>query len=190
MTFTDFNVSTSNQSRINIAATATLSGTPLTEGPQFAAGGLNGDGSESSLYNQTTSNTPSNMGTNLGLFSIGFPGDSESQAANATGLLGNNLAIAPGVGGVSGTDAADYGLLFTSPQDVVIQPIDISSLNIPGITTLNLGTLTGINLNVACGTSPLISPARSCRPPVMEVIRSISIRRQSRSRYRARPTCR
>ncbi len=103
VTFTDFNVSTSNQSRINIAATATLSGTPLTEGPQFAAGGLNGDGSESSLYNQTTSNTPSNMGTNLGLFSIGFPGDSESQAANATGLLGNNLAIAPGVGGVSGT---------------------------------------------------------------------------------------
>ena len=149
VTFTDFNVSTSNQSRINIAATATLSGTPLTEGPQFAAGGLNGDGSESSLYNQTTSNTPSNMGTNLGLFSIGFPGDSESQAANATGLLGNNLAIAPGVGGVSGTAPADYGLLFTSPQDVVIQPIDISSLNIPGITTLNLGTLTGINLNVA-----------------------------------------
>ena len=149
LSFTNINVSSSNQSRINIAATAQLSGTTLTEGPQFASGGLNGDGSASALYNQTATNTPSNMATNLGLFSIGFPGGGEAQAANATGLLGNNLAIAPGVGGASGTAAADYGLVFTSAQSVVIPPIDVSSLGISGLTTLNLGTLTAINLNVA-----------------------------------------
>jgi hypothetical protein len=148
LTFTDVNVNSSTQSRIAITATAQLSGTPLTEGPQFAAGGLNGNGSESSLYAQSATNTPSNMATNLGLYSIGFPGGGQSQAANATGLLNNNLAIAPGVGGASGTAPADYGIVFTSPQNVVVPPIDISSLNL-GISTLNLGTLTGINLNVA-----------------------------------------
>ncbi|HEY1602852.1 MAG TPA: PEP-CTERM sorting domain-containing protein [Pirellulales bacterium] len=149
LSFTNINVSTSNQSRINIAATATLNGTPLVEGPQFASGGLNGDGSASALYNQTATNTPSNMATNLGLFSVGFPGGGEAQAANAVGLLNNNLAIAPGVGGASGTAPADYGLVFTSPQSVVVPPIDVSALGISGLTTLNLGTLTAINLNVA-----------------------------------------
>ncbi len=148
-TFTDINVSNSNQSRIGITATATLSGTTLIEGPQFAAGGLNGNGSESSLYAQSASNTPSNMVANLGTQAIAFTGGGISQAANATGLLGNNLAIAPGVAGASGTAPADYGVVFTSPQSVVVPPIDISALNIPGITTLNLGTLTAINLNVA-----------------------------------------
>jgi hypothetical protein len=121
----------------------------LTEGPQFAPGGLNGNGSESTLYNQTASNTPSNMVTNLGPFSIGFPGGGVANAANTTGLLGNNLALAPGVGGASGTAPGDYGEVFSSAQNVAIAPIDISSLNIPGITTLNLGTLSAINLNVA-----------------------------------------
>jgi hypothetical protein len=149
VTFPLVNVSGSNQSRIAIAATAALSGVPLISAPQFAPGGLNGNGSESSLFNQTATNTPSNMETNLGLYSIGFPGGGKAQATNATGLFGNNLAIAPGVGGVTGTAPADYGVIFTSPQSVVIPPIDVSGLNIPGVTTLNLGTLTGINLNVA-----------------------------------------
>jgi hypothetical protein len=148
VTFTDFNVNSSTQSRINIAATATLNGTNLTEAPQFAPGGLNGNGSESALYNQTSTNTPSNMGTNLGLYSIGFPGNSNSQAANAVGAFNNNLASAPGIGGASGTAPADYGMVFTSAQSIVIPPIDISSLNL-GISTLNLGTLSSINLNVA-----------------------------------------
>jgi len=137
-----------SQSRVNIAATATLNGTPLTETPQFASGGLNGNGSQSSLYTQTATNTPSNMATNLGLFSIGFPGGGSAKAQNAVGTFGNNLAIAPAVGGATGTAPADYGMLFTSAQNVVIPPIDVSSLNL-GITTLNLGTLTAINLNVA-----------------------------------------
>jgi len=149
LTFTNINVSSGNASRINIMGTAQLSGTTLNEGPQYAPGGFNGNGSESTLYNQTASNTPSNMVTNLGLFSIGFPGGGIANAANTVGLLGNNLALAPGVGGASGTAPGDYGEVFTSPQDIVIPPIDISSLNIPGITSLNLGTLSAINLNVA-----------------------------------------
>ena len=149
VSFTNFNPSSSNQSRINLVATAELSGAVLNEGPQFPPGGLNGNGSESTLYAQTATNTPSNMATNLGLFSIGFPGGGTAMAANATGLFGNNLAITPGVGGASGTAPADYGVIFTSPQNIVVPPIDVSGLGIPGLTTLNLGTVTGINLNVA-----------------------------------------
>ncbi len=146
--FTVINVSSGNQSRINIAATADLAGTMLTGNPQFAPGGLNGDGSASTLYNQTGSNTPSNIVANVHTNSIVFPGGGTAMAANASGFFGS-LGIAPGVGGTTGTAPADYGLIFTSAQNIVIPPIDVSSLNIPGITTLNLGTLTGINLNVA-----------------------------------------
>ena len=149
VTFTNINVSNSNQSRINLVATAAFNGVPLTSAPQYAPGGLNGNGSESTLYHQTATNTPSNMATDLSLFSVEFPGGGTAMAANTTGLLNNNLAIAPGVGGASGTAPADYGTIFTSPQDIAVPPIDVSGLGIPGLTTLNLGTLTGINLNVA-----------------------------------------
>ena len=114
-----------------------------------APGGPNGNGSESTLYHQTATNTLSNMVTDLSLFGIGFPGGGTAMATNTTGLLNNNLAIAPGVGGATGTAPADYGTIFTSPQDIVVPPIDVSGLSIPGLTTLNLGTLKGINLNVA-----------------------------------------
>ena len=135
-----------------MATTATLSGATLTDTAQFPAGGLNGNGSESTLYAQTSTNTPSNMVANVDLNSLNFQASGLSQAANTTGSFGNNLAIAPGVAGASGTVPADYGIVLTSPQNVVIPPIDISSLGIAGITSLNLGTLTGINLNVALAT--------------------------------------
>jgi hypothetical protein len=147
-TFTNVDASSSNQSKIGIVATATFTGATLTEGPQFAPGGLNGNGSEVSLYKQTATNTPSNMLANLGLSSILFPGGGTAQAANGAGLLGN-YAVAPGVGGSSGTAPADYGVLFSSPQSTVIPPIDLSGLGVSGLGTLNLGTLTGINLNIA-----------------------------------------
>lgn len=51
--------------------------------------------------------------------------------------------------GASGTAPGNYGVKLTSPQDIVIPPIDVSALNIPGITTLNLGTLQAIDLNIA-----------------------------------------
>ncbi len=152
LTFNNINVSSGNQSRIDIdpgGTIATIAGNPVNGSPQFTSGGLNGDGSASTLYNQTGSNTPSNMEVNLHTNSIVFPGGGTAMAANATGLFGNNLAIQPAAGGGTGSGAADYGLVFSSPQMVAIPPIDISSLNIPGITSLNLGTLTSINLNVA-----------------------------------------
>lgn len=144
VTLTDTNIAGGTQSRINISASASLGGTALSSAPQVTQG----NGSATTSYAQTSSNTPSTMGVNVGPYSIGFSNNSFSQAANATGLLGLTAQIAPGVGGTTGTAPADYGLVFTSPQNVVIPPIDISSLNL-GISTLNLGTLTGINLNVA-----------------------------------------
>jgi hypothetical protein len=101
-----------------------------------------------SLYKQTATNTPSYMGADVHLNSVLFPSTSLSQAANASGALGN-LNIAPGVGGTSGTAAADYGVVFTSPQSTVIPPIDLSGLGVSGLGTLDLGTLTGININIA-----------------------------------------
>jgi hypothetical protein len=148
LSFTNIDASGSNQSKIGIVATATLTGATLTEGPQFAPGGLNGNGSEVSLFKQTASNTPSNMAANLG-FNILFPGGGTAQAANAVGTFNNNLAIAPNVGGTSGTAPADYGVLFTSPQSIVVPPIDLTALGVAGGGTLNLGTLTAINLNIA-----------------------------------------
>ena len=117
LSFTLFDPSGSPiRAELNISATATLAGASLTEGPKVAAGGLNGNGSESTLYAQTTSNTPSNVAANLHLSSIAFPGGGEAQAANTAGTLGNNLLLSPGVGGASGTAAGDYGILFSSPQ--------------------------------------------------------------------------
>ncbi len=147
LNFTLFNPSGSLQSRLDLTATGTLSGAPLTSGPQLAPGGLNGPGSESTLYNDTAS-TDSKLLTNVTQQSIVFPGGSTAVANNAHGLI-SDLQLKPNVGGASGTAVGNYGILFSSPQDVVIPPIDISALNIPGITTLDLGTLTAININVA-----------------------------------------
>ncbi len=147
VSFTVTNPSSSNQSRIDISATATLSGVPLTSGPEVAPGGSNGKGSESTLYAQTSTNTPSNIATTLGPYDIGFTGGGTAQAANATGSSGNNLTLTPGPSGAT-SGPGDYGVAFSSQQSIAIPPIDISSLNL-GLTTLNLGTLTGINLNVA-----------------------------------------
>lgn len=135
-----------NQSRLNLTATATLSGAPLTSAPQFAPGGLNGQGSESTTYNQVS--VPSNLFADVYPGSVNFPGGSVATANNTTGLFGN-LPLKPGVGGVSGTAPGDYGVKFSSPQDIVIPSIDVSSLNLPGITTINLGTLKSIDLNIA-----------------------------------------
>lgn len=148
LNFTLIDASGSNQSKVGIVATATFTGATLTEGPQVAPGGLNGNGSEVSLYKQTATNTPSNMLANLGLSAITFPGGGTAQAANGSGILGN-YGIAPAVGGGSGTAAADYGVIFSSPQSTVIPPIDLSGLGISGLGMLDLGTLTGINLNIA-----------------------------------------
>ncbi len=87
------------------------------------------------------------MGANLGPFSIGFGGNSNSQAANGSGILGP-YQITPGTG-TDSTDPADYGLIFSTPQNIVIPPIDLSSLGVSGLGTLDLGTLSAVNLDVA-----------------------------------------
>ncbi len=143
--FTLFNVNSSNQSRLDLVATAELAGGQLTSSPQIAPGGFNGLGSQSTLYNDTGNG--SKLATNVTQQWISFQDTHGAIARNAVGTLGNNLPIGPGVGGVSGTAPADYGVVFSSPQDIVIPPIDLTPLGLSG--TLNLGTLTSIDAKVA-----------------------------------------
>jgi hypothetical protein len=145
LNFTLFNVNSSNQSRLDLVATAALAGGELTSNPQVAPGGFNGLGSQSTLYNDTGNG--SMLATNVSQQSISFQNTHGAIARNAVGTFGNNLAIAPGVGGVGGTAPADYGVVFSSPQDIIIPPIDLTPLGLTG--TLNLGTLTSIDAKVA-----------------------------------------
>jgi hypothetical protein len=137
----------SNQSRLDLTATAELAGGQLTSDPQFAPGGLNGQGSMSTLYNDTTVPDTSIVKANVTQNSISFPGGSTAIARTATGLLGNNLSIGPGVGGVSGTAPANYGVVFSSPQNIAIPPIDLNPIGVP--LMLNLGTLQSIDAKIA-----------------------------------------
>jgi hypothetical protein len=128
-------------------ASAKLAGGELTSAAQLPAGGLNGQGSLTTLYNDTAA-TDSMLRANVTQQGILFPGNSTAVALNTRGLF-SDLALRPNVGGTAGTAPGNYGVKFTSPQDVVIPPIDITALNIPGLTTLNLGTLRAIDLNIA-----------------------------------------
>jgi opacity protein-like surface antigen len=143
--FSLINVSTSLQSRVELNATANLAGVPLVAAPQFAPGGLNGAGSQSTLYNNTGNG--SQLNTVVTQQSIGFLDTGGAIARNATGSFGNNLAISPGLGGVSGTAPANYGVNFSSPQSIAIPPIDLTPFGVP--LTLNLGTLSSIDARVA-----------------------------------------
>jgi hypothetical protein len=145
LNFTVLNPSSSIPSRLDLVATATVAGGQLTSNPQLAAGGLNGLGSMSTLYNDTSNGSV--IAANVTQNSLAFNNSGGAIARNATGLFGNNLAIGPGVGGVSGTAAADYGVVFSSPQNVVIPPVDLTPYGLA--MTLNLGTLTSIDAKVA-----------------------------------------
>ncbi len=144
LNFTLFNVNSSNESRLDLVASADLAGGQLTSSAQYDPSLLYGDGSMSTLYNDTGNG--SQLVTNVTQQSIQFPGGSTAIARNATGLFGN-LDMAPGVGGTTGTDPADYGVVFSSPQAIAIPPIDLSPLGVN--LTLNLGTLTSIDAKVA-----------------------------------------
>lgn len=144
--FSLINVNTSQQSRLELTATANLAGGQLTSTPQFAPGGLNGAGSQSTLFNAVSGNG-SRLSTDVTQQSIRFTDDGGAIARNATGSLGNNLAIAPGLEGASGTAPANYGVNFSSPQNIAIPPIDLEPIGIPLV--LNLGTLSSIDAKVA-----------------------------------------
>jgi hypothetical protein len=144
--FTLVNPSTTLQSRLELTATANLAGGQLTSAPQFAPGGLNGAGSQSTLYNATGGNG-SRLAADVTQQSILFQDSGGAIARNATGSFGTNLAIAPGVAGASGTAPASYGVTFSSPQNIEIPPIDLEPIGIPLV--LNLGTLTSIDAKVA-----------------------------------------
>jgi len=140
------NVSSSQQSRLQLAVTASLAGAQLTSAPQFVPGGLNGPGSLSTLYNATSGNG-SRLAANVTQQSIQFLDSGSAIARNAVGSFGTNLSIAPGLAGASGTAPASYGVSFSSPQNIAIPPIDLTPIGVP--LTLNLGTLSSIDAKVA-----------------------------------------
>ena len=143
--FTLFNATAASQSRLNLQATGSFAGAPLTAAPQLVPGGFNGSGSASTLYNDTGSG--SRLATDVTQQSLRFVDSSGAIARNATGTLGNALAIGPTAGGASGSAAANYGLVFSSPQNVAIPPIDLTPLGVA--LTLNLGTLTSFDAKIA-----------------------------------------
>lgn len=148
LSFTLINVNSSNESRLDLAASAELAGGALTSEAQLPPSFFNGDGSLSTLYNDTSS-SDSKLLVNATQQSINFTGGSTAVARNGSGLLGD-LGIAPGIGGTSGTAPANYGVLFSAPTDIAVPPIDLGILdpNLDGVE-LNLGTVTSIDVNVA-----------------------------------------
>lgn len=149
LTFTLINVNSSNQSRLDLDAAAQLAGGQLTSTAQFPAGtGLNGQGSLSTLYNDTGNG--SQLLTNVTQQSITFPGGSTAIARNAVGLLSQNLNLQPNVGGASGSAPGNYGVNLSAPQNIAIPPIDLGLLDpsLAGVM-LELGTLTSIDAKFA-----------------------------------------
>lgn len=143
--FTLLNATATSQSRLNLQATGSFAGAALTAAPQFAPGGFNGSGSASTLYNDTGNG--SRLAVDLTQQSLRFDGRGGAIARNAVGSLGNTLAIGPAAGGGNGSAAANYGLVFSSPQNVALPPIDLAPIGVP--LTLNLGTLTSFDAKVA-----------------------------------------
>jgi len=82
--------------------------------------------------------------------SIDFPGGSAADASILTGgIFKTPVNMLPGVGGVGAAAPADYGFVLSAPIGTVLPVLDLSFLNIPGVTTLNLGTIKAVNLNTS-----------------------------------------
>ena len=82
--------------------------------------------------------------------SIDFPGGSAADASILTsGIFKLPVNMLPGVGGTGAAAPADYGFVLSAPIGTVLPTIDLTFLNIPGVTTLNLGTFKAVNLNTA-----------------------------------------
>jgi hypothetical protein len=150
LSFTLFNVSSSNQSRLDLTAKVQLSGTPVDDAqilPQVAPINLITLGSMTTLYNDTATND-SKVLANVTQQSITFGGGSTAVASNGTSTILGPLQISPGVGGVSGTAPANYGFTLTVPQNIALPAIDLALVGLPG-TMLNLGTITSFDAKVA-----------------------------------------
>jgi hypothetical protein len=80
--------------------------------------------------------------------SIDFPGGSAADASILTGgIFKTPVNLLPGVGGTGAAAPGDYGFVLSAPIGQALPPIDLTFLNIPGVTTLNLGTFKAVNLN-------------------------------------------
>ncbi|MBX9787672.1 MAG: PEP-CTERM sorting domain-containing protein [Pirellulales bacterium] len=107
-----------------------------------------------SLSEQATGSLKSSytgtIATDINGSSIDFPGGSAADASILTsGIFKLPVNMLPGVGGTGAAAPADYGFKLSAPIGTSIPPIDLTFLNIPGVTTLNLGTFNSIDLNTS-----------------------------------------
>lgn len=76
---------------------------------------------------------------------ISFPSGGTANAVNPTGGFFNTpLQYSPNIDGASGTAPANYGVNLSAPQQIVIPPFDI-----PNVGTVNLGTITSVDIRLA-----------------------------------------
>lgn len=129
----------SSQSSITInIKNANLFGLPLTTGEQSS-------GSSTSKYTGT-------LATDIIGKAISFPGGTKADASvyKLLGLF--DFPLEPGVGGVTGSATADYGLKATlqvdpqQPNGIPLPPLDLSFL---GLGTLNLGSFKAVEVKTA-----------------------------------------
>jgi len=127
---------TTSQSSINLnVKNANIFGTTLSVSEQ-ATGSLN------SKYS-------GNIVTDITGTSISLPGGSNADASELSGLFGIKVNLAPGVGGVGALAPADYGAKLDAPIGIDIPAIDLSFLNIPGLSTIDFGAFQSVVVNMA-----------------------------------------
>lgn len=121
-----------NQSSLDLTANLSIFGGALTVTEQA--------GTRATSYTGT-------METVLTPGLIKFPGGSSVNAdfQRTGGIFNPPAQLVPGPGGDLGNpDPGNYGITATAPINIVIPPIDI-----PGFGTINLGTLSAVDIDVA-----------------------------------------
>ena len=96
---------------------------------------------------------------------ISFPGGGAANAINPT-IFGLPYPYSPGIGGGAGSAPANYGITLTAPTDIVLPPIEI-----PDFGTINLGTITAVNFQLALRETQL-SVTSAAQIPIDPVART------------------
>lgn len=77
---------------------------------------------------------------------IAFPGGSVARADVVRNILNNPVNLQPGIGGVGSAAPGNYGLTLKYPLETAF---DIPPFEIPDYGTIDLGKITGFQMNVA-----------------------------------------
>lgn len=147
---------TQSSSEIDLQVTGTSLGGQLTVAEQNPGA--------RTRYNGTVS-TDFHLGFGANS-NISFPSGGAANAVNPTGGFFNTpLQYSPNVNGAAGTAPANYGVNLSAPQQIVIPPFDI-----PNVGTVNLGTITSVDIRLALRDLQL-NPTSSTWLPINQTTR-------------------